>query len=167
MNIDMFIENNKDLNIKKISRIEDPIIYFICRKTNNEIIYIGKTKNFYNRISSHFRVPEFNNCFICYFICSKDEYSKKEKLLIKSVKPKYNIIYLQANNKKNKSENSVQLNTDKIKSEMDRMGVKKLWLAAKLKNTPAMVTYIFKHKPITFANKLARILNLDPKDLIR
>jgi hypothetical protein len=61
----------------------------------------------------------------------------------------------------------LELNTDKIKSEMARLGVKKNWLAKKLKNTPAMVTYIFKYKPITFADRLAEIFNFDPKDLIK
>jgi hypothetical protein len=61
----------------------------------------------------------------------------------------------------------LELNTDKIKSEMARLGVKKNWLAKKLENTPAMVTYIFKYKPITFADRLAEIFNFDPKDLIK
>jgi len=61
----------------------------------------------------------------------------------------------------------LELNTDKIKAEMARLGVKKNWLAKKMKNTPAMVTYLFKHRPISFASRMAVIFNLDAKDLIK
>jgi len=61
----------------------------------------------------------------------------------------------------------LELNTDKIKIEMKRLGVKNVWLAKKMDATPAMVTYIFKRKPITFASRLAEIFNLDAKDLIK
>lgn len=59
------------------------------------------------------------------------------------------------------------LNTDKIKSEMDRIGVRKKWLSERLGMTPAMVTYIFKNRPISFATRLAEIFKIDAKDLIK
>ena len=62
---------------------------------------------------------------------------------------------------------TLELNTDKIKSEMDRLGVRKGWLAKKLKMTPAMTNYIFNKKPVGFAVRLADIFQLDPKDLIK
>ena len=60
----------------------------------------------------------------------------------------------------------LKLNTKKIKDEMDRRGKNHNWLATQMKTTPAMVTYLFKHKPITFASRLAKIFDLDPKDLL-
>jgi len=61
----------------------------------------------------------------------------------------------------------LQLNTDKIKMEMERLGMKKINLARKLGLTPAMVTYIFRSKPITFADRLSKIFGFDAKDLIK
>lgn len=61
----------------------------------------------------------------------------------------------------------LELNTQKIKAEMDRLGVKRGWLADQLGMTPAMTNYIFNKKPITFADRLAKIFKLDPKDLIK
>jgi len=61
---------------------------------------------------------------------------------------------------------TLDLNTDKIKAEMERLGVKKGWLAKKLNMTPAMTNYIFNKKPVSFAVRIAEILNLDPRDLI-
>ena len=66
-----------------------------------------------------------------------------------------------------------QLNTDKITSELKRLGRNKKWLASRLKNpkgkpvTPALVSYIFKYKPITYAYKIAQVFGMDAKDLIR
>jgi len=59
------------------------------------------------------------------------------------------------------------LNTAKIQNELDRLGKNKTWLAKKMGNTSAMVTYAFKYKPISFAVKFGRIFDLDPKDLIK
>ena len=61
----------------------------------------------------------------------------------------------------------LKLNTHKILAELDQLGKNKTWLAGKMKNTPAMVTYILRYRPITFASKIAKILGLDPKDLIK
>lgn len=62
--------------------------------------------------------------------------------------------------------NKLQLNTVKIKKEMDRLDVNNTWLADKMQATPAMVTYLFKYRPITFADRLAEIFDIDAKDLI-
>jgi len=61
----------------------------------------------------------------------------------------------------------LQLNTDKVMAELNRLGKNKKWLAGRMKATPAMVTYLFKYKPITFADRLARILQMDARDLIK
>ena len=62
---------------------------------------------------------------------------------------------------------TLELNTDKIKAEMDRLGVKKGWLAKKLKMKPSMTNYIFRKKPVSFAIRLGKIFGIDAKDLIR
>lgn len=61
----------------------------------------------------------------------------------------------------------MKLNTEKIESELKRIGRNKKWLAEKMKVYPSMITYIFKYKPITQAERIAKVLNLDPKDLIK
>jgi len=60
----------------------------------------------------------------------------------------------------------LQLNTEKITAELRRIGKNKAWLARQMNTTPAMATYVFREKPITFADKIAAILNIDSKDLI-
>ena len=62
---------------------------------------------------------------------------------------------------------NLKLNTEKIKAELSRLGKNRTWLAKQMKLTPAMVTYLFNRKPITFADRLARIFDLDPKDLLQ
>ena len=62
---------------------------------------------------------------------------------------------------------TLELNTDKIKSEMDRLGVRKGWLAEKLRMHPSIVNYIFRKKPVSFAVRLGKIFGIDAKDLIK
>ena len=62
---------------------------------------------------------------------------------------------------------TLELNTDKIKAEMERLGVRKGWLAKNLGMTPAMTNYIMDKKPVGFAIRIANLFNLDPKDLIK
>jgi len=61
----------------------------------------------------------------------------------------------------------LELNIAKIDSELKRIGKRKLWLADQLGVSSAMVTYIFKHKPISYADTIALVFKLDPKDMIR
>lgn len=61
----------------------------------------------------------------------------------------------------------MKLNTKKIENELKRIGKNKIWLAEQMKVYPSMITYIFHNKPITQAERIAKVLNLDPKDLIR
>jgi hypothetical protein len=61
----------------------------------------------------------------------------------------------------------LQLNTDKIQKELDRIGKNRAWLATQMGNTQAMVNYLFDKKPLSLAPKLARIFNMDAKDLIK
>ena len=61
----------------------------------------------------------------------------------------------------------LQLNTEKIDIELKRLGVNRSWLANKMNVTRQNISYIFINKPITQADRIAKVLNLDPKDLIR
>jgi predicted DNA-binding protein YlxM (UPF0122 family) len=60
----------------------------------------------------------------------------------------------------------LKLNTPKIKSEMKRLGIDEVSLAAKWGCTRQAVYDILKRRPITQAEKFGRELNLDAKDLI-
>lgn len=60
----------------------------------------------------------------------------------------------------------MELNTKKILDELKRIGKNKDWLANQLERSNATVTYILKSKKITHAERIAKILNIDPKDLI-
>ena len=62
---------------------------------------------------------------------------------------------------------TLELNTEKILAEMKRLGHRKGWLATKLNVRPAMVSYILKKKPVSFAVRLGKIFGIDAKDLIR
>lgn len=60
----------------------------------------------------------------------------------------------------------MQLNTHKIINELKRLGKNRTWLANQLNTTRQNVSYILKSKKITHAEKIARVLDFDPKDLI-
>lgn len=60
----------------------------------------------------------------------------------------------------------MQLNTKKILAELKRIDKNKDWLAKQLKKSNATVSYIFKSKKITHAERIGKILDIDPKDLI-
>ncbi len=61
----------------------------------------------------------------------------------------------------------MKLNTNKIEKELKRLGKSKGWLAKKMNVAPPMVSYIMREKPITQAEKIGKILDIDPKDLIK
>lgn len=61
----------------------------------------------------------------------------------------------------------MKLNTDKIINELKRLGKNRSWLAKQMRVYPSMISYIFDKKPITQAEKIAKILDIDPKDLIK
>ena len=66
----------------------------------------------------------------------------------------------------------LQLNIRKIESEMRRLNeilpgkVNKSWLARQMGVTPAVITYLFKNRPISYANQMGEIFDCDPKDMI-
>jgi transcriptional regulator len=61
----------------------------------------------------------------------------------------------------------VKLDIDKIKKELERIDKNQSWLAVQLKCTRANVSSIFKRQPITYAEPIGKILNIQPKDLIK
>ncbi len=61
----------------------------------------------------------------------------------------------------------MELNVEKIKVELKRIGKNQSWLAKEMGVARQYLSYIFKHKPITQAERIAKALNLDPKDLIK
>jgi hypothetical protein len=61
----------------------------------------------------------------------------------------------------------MELNTEKIETELKRIGKNKKWLAKKMGVYPSMITYIFHNKPITQAERIAKALNLNARDLIK
>jgi len=61
----------------------------------------------------------------------------------------------------------MELDVDIIITEMKRIKVNKTWLANKLNVTPAMVSYVFKNKPISFAVKMSEIFNINPKYFLK
>lgn len=60
----------------------------------------------------------------------------------------------------------MELNTDKIDKELKRLGKNRSWLAKECKITRAAISYIMNKKPITQADRIAKLLGIDPRDLI-
>ncbi len=61
----------------------------------------------------------------------------------------------------------LKLNIDKIKQEMDRLGLTQSDVARMLGMSRQAVFYDFKIKPISAAEKYGKLFNLPPKDLIK
>lgn len=61
----------------------------------------------------------------------------------------------------------MELNTEKILSELKRLGKTKGWLADQMGVFPSWITYILEKKPITQADRIGRALGIEGKDLIR
>jgi len=61
---------------------------------------------------------------------------------------------------------SLKLNTQKIQSELTRLGENQSWLALKLKCTRQNISDIMRRRPIKQASRIGEILGIDAKDLI-
>lgn len=61
----------------------------------------------------------------------------------------------------------MQLNTQKIINELKRLGKNRTWLAEQLKTTRQNVSYILKSKKITHIERIAKVLDFNPRDLIK
>jgi len=61
----------------------------------------------------------------------------------------------------------MELNTTKILKELKRLKKTKTWLAAQINASPQNLSYILREKPITQAERIAKVFGIEPKDLIR
>lgn len=61
----------------------------------------------------------------------------------------------------------MKLNTEKIINELSRVSKTQSWLANQLGITRQYISYILKKRPITWADRIAKILNMNPRDLIK
>jgi hypothetical protein len=60
----------------------------------------------------------------------------------------------------------MELNTQKIKNELKRVKQNQTWLANKMNVSRQLLSYMILSKKITHAERIAKALNLDPRDLI-
>jgi len=60
----------------------------------------------------------------------------------------------------------MELNVKKIKDELLRLGKNQTWLAKKMDISKQGLSYKLLSKKITHAEKIAKALNLNPRDLI-
>ena len=60
----------------------------------------------------------------------------------------------------------MELNIEKIQKELDRLERPRKWLAGQIGVDRQLVDYWFKHRTIKAADRIAKALGYDPKDLI-
>ena len=61
----------------------------------------------------------------------------------------------------------MELNISKIKKELKRIGKNQTWLSAKISTSKQLVSYWLRTKSIAGAERIAKALDMEPKDLIR
>jgi len=61
----------------------------------------------------------------------------------------------------------MKLNIDKIKSELTRIGKNQSWLANKLGVSRQRVSSIFRMASLKNAERIGKVLDIEPRDLIR
>jgi len=61
----------------------------------------------------------------------------------------------------------MELNTDKIMSELNMIGKNRAWLAGKIVVSRSTVHYWLKNKTIKAADRIAEALNMEARDLIK
>ena len=181
MNIQNFIKENSGLNVKPYKKKKNPCIYFICDTISEEIIYIGQSEHLDTRISAHEQDKRFKNSFFYYFECPEN-LLQKESILIRQIKPKFNLNGIKEikpkfnsnGNKKPRSKyikfatkSSMQLNIKKIERELKRLGWNKSRLGREMGMSKQAIHYYFKSNvTLMKVEKLAKALNLDARDLL-
>lgn len=60
----------------------------------------------------------------------------------------------------------MQLNVEKVKAELARMERNQSWLARKMDVSKQLLSYMILSKKITHADRIAKALNLNPRDLV-
>ena len=61
----------------------------------------------------------------------------------------------------------MELNVEKIRNELKRLGKGPTWLATKCVVHRRTVHYWFENKTIKAAERIAEVFNMDPKDLLK
>jgi len=61
----------------------------------------------------------------------------------------------------------MELKTDKIMKELKRLGKSQAWLARQIGTSRAALHYRLKHRLIVGVEDVAKVLDYEPKDLIR
>ena len=61
----------------------------------------------------------------------------------------------------------MELNTQKIKKELKRLKRNQSWLSKKMGISRQLLSYMITSKKITHAERIAKALDMEPKDLIR
>ena len=60
----------------------------------------------------------------------------------------------------------MKLNIDKIQKELDRINKTQYWLAKEIGTSKQLVAYWFKTQGLSGAERIAKALGMDPRDLI-
>ena len=61
----------------------------------------------------------------------------------------------------------MELNTDKIKKELTRLGKTQTWLADQADMSRQLLSYVLINKALSGAEKIGRALDIEPRDLIK
>ena len=61
----------------------------------------------------------------------------------------------------------MELNTDKIKKELKRLGKNQTWLADQAGMSRQLLSYVLINKALTGATPIGRALDIEPRDLIK
>jgi len=61
----------------------------------------------------------------------------------------------------------MKLYTEKIDAELKRLGKPRLWLARQMKRSPQIVYYWLHKRSVKGAEPIAKVLFVEPKDLIK
>lgn len=61
----------------------------------------------------------------------------------------------------------MELNTDKILRELKRLEKTVYWLAQEIGTSRQLVTYWLQEKSLRGADKIAKVFDIDPKELIK
>jgi plasmid maintenance system antidote protein VapI len=61
----------------------------------------------------------------------------------------------------------MELNAEKIIKELERLNKTRSWLAEQMGVYPSWITYISKERPITQAERIGKVLGIEPRDLIK
>lgn len=82
--------DRSDINVRLLQLHRRSFVYILCDKS--EIIYIGRTRDLYTRLTTHKMYRFFDEIILIEF--NTEDVNKYEKILIKLFSPTYNVMYL-------------------------------------------------------------------------